>query len=165
MIVGQFTHEAALVHAVSEIRQAGLGPVETFTPAPLSASDGTSRLPVIILLGGVITGAASFLLQCYSAMLAYPFDIGGRPDFAWPSYIPTVFENAILGAIGAGFLGFVLMARLPKLYDPVDDIPIMRNASRDGWMVQLCETDAEALGRARTLMLDLGAVRVEEHAA
>ena len=165
MILGQFAHEESLPHALSVLRGAGLGPVETYTPAPLAAAESTSRLPLIILLGGVLTGAASFALQCISAMVAYPFDIGGRPGFAWPSYVPTAFENAVLGAIAAGFFGFMIINHLPRLYDPVDDIPIMRNASRDGWMLQVCATDAQEMRQARTLMLELGAIQVEERAA
>ncbi len=162
MIVGQFAHGKALSRAVAEIGRAGLGGIETFTPAPMQSAEAGSPLPVIILLGGLLTGAASFLLQCYSAMVAYPFDIGGRPEFAWPSYVPNAFENGVLGAILAGFFGYMMLNRLPRLYDPVDDIPIMRHASRDGWMLQVACTDADGLRRARALMLELGALCVEE---
>lgn len=162
MIVGQFANAASLRHARAQLRGAALGPVETFTPAPLDASDDQSSLPLVILLGGTLTGAASFLLQCYAALIAYPFDIGGRPNFAWPSFVPTAFENAVLGAIAAGFFGYLIVSHLPRLYDPVDDIPIMRNASSNGWMLQLSVTEPDLLRRARDLMLEHGAVRVEE---
>ncbi len=164
MIVGQFAHEAALTQALGEMRRAQLGDVETFTPAPVVTAEGVSPLPLIILIGGLLTGAASFGLQCASAMFAYPFDIGGRPDFAWPAFVPTAFENGVLGAILAGFFGYLIINRLPRLYDPVDDVAIMRHASRDGWMLQLSGADAVGLHRARALMLELGALCVEERA-
>ena len=100
-------------------------------------------------------------MQTYAYTLAYPFPIGGRPQFAWPSFVPTVFENAVLVAIVAGFVAFMAVNRLPRLYDPIDEAELMRQASQDGWIVAVRSEDAATLRDARALLSDLGAARIE----
>lgn len=162
MIVALFPHESGLVHATGKLREAGIGALETYTPAPLQGETEISSIPVIILIAGLVGGLASLGLQTYSYTIAYPFDIGGRPQFAWPSFTPTVFENAVLLAIVVGFIAFMIINRFPKLYDPIDEAAAMREVSRDGWVLAIRGADAEARRRASTMLLDLGALSVEE---
>ena len=162
MILAMFAEEAALTRALDCFRVAQIGPVEAYTPAPLQGESEASPIPLIILLAAVIGAAASFGLQAYSVTYGYAFDIGGRPNVAWPSFIPTVFENAVLIAIVAGFVAFMVINRLPRLYDPVDESDAMRRASRDRWFLQVASEDAATLANARTLLGELHAVSVEE---
>ena len=135
--------------------------IETYTPAPLDGEPTASPVPLIVLLAGILGGAASFALQSASSVWAYPFDGGGRPDFAWPSFIPTVFENAVLVAIAAGFVAFMIINRLPRLYDPVDESDAIRRASRDRWFLQVATDDPAMLDRAQALLERLHPISVE----
>ncbi len=157
-----FTDEAALNVALSRLQDARVGPLETYTPAPLEDASTSSPIPVIVLGAGLLSGAASFALQAYSSVRAYRFDIGGRPEFAWPSFIPTTFENAILIAIAAGFLAFFFLTGLPKLYDPVDESEAIRRASRDRWFVQVKSQDRDLLATARSVLRETGVITLEE---
>ena len=160
MIVALFREEESLIDAVGRLRAAGIDAVETYTPAPLRDAPRTSPVPVIVLLGGLIGAFASLGLQTYAYTLAYPFPIGGRPQFAWPSFTPTVFENAVLVAIVSGFVAFMLVNRLPRLYDRIDEADLMRQASQDGWIVAVRSTDEPTLRHAHALLEELGA-RIE----
>jgi hypothetical protein len=162
MIVAMFPREEDLAAALARLRASAIGPVETYTPAPLQGDPGTSPIPVVILIAGLLGGVASFGLQTFSSMVAYPFQIGGRPQFAWASFIPTAFENAVLIAIVAGFLSFMVINRMPRLYDPVDEAESLRAASGDGWCLSVRSDDPAILARARTLLRELQAARVEE---
>lgn len=167
MIVALFHREAALVNALEQLRAARIGPigtytVETYTPAPLQDADTASPIPIIILLAGLLGVAASFGLQTYSYTVAYPFHIGGRPDFAWASFIPNAFENAVLIAVAAGFVAYFAINRMPRLYEPVDEASSMRSASRDGWVVSVQSEEPALLDRARTVLRDAQAARIEE---
>ena len=162
MILGLFRKEERLVEALRHLRDARVGPLETYTPAPLQDGQFVSPIPVVILLAGLLGAAASLALQTYSYTIAYPFSIGGQPQFAWPSFIPTVFENAVLIAVLAGFAAFMLINRMPRLYDPIDEAEVMREVSRDGWVVAIQTDDAVMLNHARTILHALKAERIEE---
>jgi hypothetical protein len=162
MIVALFDTEAALQRALHRFRDAKIGPLETYTPAPLQGESTASPIPLVILIAGLAGAAASFALQSYSSAVAYAFPVGGRPQVAWPSFIPTAFENGVLVAIAAGFVAFLLINGMPRLYDPVDECDLMRRASRDGWLLHVVSADAAVIERARALLRDLGPRRVED---
>lgn len=128
-----FADRQALQAALHRLRAAELGPLETYTPQALE--EGPSPLPAAIFFAGVLTIAASFALQVYANVSAYPLDIGGRPRFSWPSFIPVALENGILAAVATGFLGYLIINGMPRLYEPVDEAAAIRRASRDLWCV------------------------------
>jgi hypothetical protein len=162
MIVALFEEEDGLRHAVQRLRAESIGPVETYTPAPLDGEDERSPIPLIVLLAGLAGAAASFGLQTWSSTVAYPFAIGGRPEFAWPAFIVNAFENAVLIAVVAGVAAFLLINRMPLLYAPVDEAAAMRRASADGWVLAVQSQENETLARARTLLRGMVGVRIEE---
>jgi hypothetical protein len=162
MIVATFAGEASLAHALRQCEAARVGPIETYTPAPPPDLATGSPIPLIILGAGLLAAALSFGLQSYSAAVAWRFNIGGRPPLSWPSFIPTTFENAALVALTAGFVAFLAINRMPRLYDPVDEAAGMRRASDDRWILQVATQDGATLDRARALLATLDAVLVEE---
>lgn len=163
MMVAAFRDQDGLVDAMGRLRSAGIGPLETYTPAPLPDAETGSPIPLVVLAGGVLGAVASMGLQTYSSVWAYPIDIGGRPDFAWASFIPTVFENAVLVAVLAGFVAFFVLNRMPQLYDPVDEADAMRRASADRWCVAIRSEDAALLDQARAALS--AAVSIQEVAS
>lgn len=162
MMLVLFRKEELLADALGRLRRAGIGPLETYSPAPLRHEQALSPIPVIILLAAIIGAVASLALQSYSYTIAYPFPIGGRPQFAWPSFLPTMFENAVLVAVATGFVAFMLINRMPRLYEPIDEADIMREVSRNGWVVAVCSEDAGTLDHARNILHALGPERIEE---
>ena len=162
MIVAAFRDPDGLRKALAGLDRAKVGAVETYTPAPLEGADTWSPLPLVILAAGLLGAAASFRLQVYSSVRAYPFIVGNRPYFAWVSFVPTVFENAALLAIAAGFVGFFAINRMPRLYEPVDEAAVMRRASGDRWCVAVLSGDRAVLDRARATLQALDAAEIEE---
>lgn len=163
MMVAAFRDQNGLLDALGRLRSDGVGPLETYTPAPLPDAEAGSPVPLIVLIGGVLGALASLGLQTYSSVWAYPLDIGGRPDFAWASFVPNVFENAVLVAVLVGFVAFFVLNRMPRLYDPVDEADAMRRASVDRWCVAIRSDDATLLDRARASLS--AAVSIEEVAS
>jgi hypothetical protein len=155
-LVASFPTQAQLCDALPRLR--ALGVVETYTPQALD-HDQTSILPLIVLLAGLAGAAGGFLIQLYANVIAYPVDIGGRPKFSWPAFIPIAFEIGVLSAVVTGFIGFLVVNRLPRLYDPVDEAMLMRGATRDRWCLAV---RTEAPDQARSVLSDLAADAVEE---
>jgi hypothetical protein len=155
-LVASFASEAGLLEALPRLR--GLGPVETYTPRALE-DDRPSILPLIVLIAGFAGAAAGFGMETYANAVSYPVDIGGRPEFSWPAFVPIAFEIGILAAMLAGFFGYLVVNRLPHLYDKVDEAMLMRGASRDRWCVSI---RTESPDRAHDLLRTLAAEQVED---
>jgi hypothetical protein len=151
-----FASESELLAALARLRAASLGEIETYTPKPLEA--GLSIVPSLVLIGGVLGAVASFCLQSYATTIAYPLNVGGRPDLSWPSFIPIAFENGVLVAVLAGFVGYLAVNRMPRLYDPVDECAALRRAMRDHWCLAICTTQTE---RVRALLHDAPPLAIE----
>lgn len=162
MIIAMFADETGLRRALRACRDLGLGPLETYTPAPPDGEPIASPISVIVLAAGLTGAFCSFGLQAWSSAIAFRFQIGGRPNVAWPSFIPTTWENAILIAILAGFAAFMEINRLPKLYDPVDEAAGMHRVSRDRWVLRIDAPDSTARDRAHAVLADLNAILLEE---
>lgn len=155
-LVASFVTQTQLRDALPRVR--GLGVVETYTPQALEEGQ-PSILPLIVLMAGLAGAAAGFFMQVYANVIAYPVDIGGRPKFSWPAFVPIAFEIGILSAVVAGFIAFLVVNRLPRLYDPIDEAILMRGATRDRWCLAI-RTDAP--DRAHALLHELAADKVEE---
>jgi hypothetical protein len=155
-VVAGFQDRDGLQSALRRLRDADLSMLETYTPGPLD--EGPSVLPLAIFFAGVLTTIASFGLQTYANVSAYSLDIGGRPAFSWPSFIPIALENGILAAVCVGFFGYFAINRMPRLYEPIDESDVIRRASRDLWCVEV-RTDRTDV--ARSILQNCGAERIE----
>jgi len=159
MILAVFSTEVALMQAVGKLRDARAGEVETYTPVEPEQGDNRSRMPLVILICGVAGAIAAFLMQAYATVIGYPLNVGGRPDMSWPAYVPTTFELAVLAAILGGFFGYMVVNRLPRLYEPVDESEAIRSASRSGYVLAVRRADRE---NANAILAALDPLAVEE---
>ena len=110
--------------------------MEAYTPIPLHGLTdalGTrpTRLPYLTLTGALLGGVGGYALQYYCSVIAYPMNVGGRPFHSWPSFVPIVFELAVLGAALFSVLGMLALNGLPMPYHPLFNVPEFRLASRN----------------------------------
>jgi hypothetical protein len=164
-ILAGFDTPHDLQRALACLREARIEALKTYTPVPLEGEAFGSPLPLAMFAAGVAAFVGFFLLMTYADVFAYPLDIGGRPTFAWPAFVPIAFELGVLCAMVVGFFGYFVVCRMPRLYDPVDECDSFRRASRDGWFVAIRTADPERAAQARALLDALHAASIEEFAA
>ena len=169
-LVAAYASEAALVRAVDRLRAAGIETTETYAPLPMEWEErtgGGSIVPVLVLAGGIFGAGFLFFLESLATATSwgYPIDIGGRPAFSWPAYVPIAVAAGILCAGAAGLMGFMLSASAGRLWDPVDEFEAMPGASRDRWIVHVHDEDDHEIERARAVLDATGplAMRMMSH--
>ncbi len=161
-ILVMFDSESSLCGALERLRPLQLRDLRTYTPKPLELEPPRSPLPLIVLIAGLLGGAAGFAMQVYANTAGYPLDIGGRPENSWPAFIPITFELGVLAAVLAGVFGYFAINRLPRLYDRIDELESMREATRDGWLVAIRTQDSARLAQARSIVEELRPVTIQE---
>ncbi len=167
-VAAEFDRPEPLLVAVRAMRRHGFRRMDAYTPWPVAGMAdalGLRRfpLPALMLLGGLGGGAAAFLMMWYSAVIDYPWNIGGRPFDSWPAFIPVTFELTILGAAVVGVVSMLLLNRLPQPYHPMFNLAGFARASRDRFFLCI-ETDDPRFERheVKRLLEDLGPLRIDE---
>lgn len=143
--LAEFTTVDELLDAVRRSRAEGYREMEAYTPMPVhevtEALGYKSRLPLIVLAGGILGAVVGFGLQYWTSVLDYPLNIGGRPLNSWPSFIVVTFEMTILFAALSAVLGMLALNGLPQPYHPVFHIPTFELASRNRFFLLLLSRD------------------------
>jgi len=136
-VMVEFASTDALLAGCRRTRDAGFRKIDAFSPSPVHGLTeaigykGRGWIAKTVFLGGLLGGCGAFLLQWWTATVAYPFNVGGRPPLSWPAFIPVVFESTILIATLAAVLGMLGWNKLPQPYHPVFNVPRFKLASSD----------------------------------
>ena len=135
-LMAEFDDPAALVAGAKRAHDAGYHCLDAYSPLPIEELHDAlgahhSKLPLIVLLGGIAGGLGGYTLQWWAATIAYPINVGGRPFHSWPMFIPITFECTILVAALSAVLGMLALNGLPQPYHPVFNVPRFALASRN----------------------------------
>ncbi len=146
-IVGEFRTAQAAIGAARALKEQGYRHWDVFSPAPIEGLEELipSRGPrslIAIMVGAAVCGACvGYFIQWWSAVLDYPLNVAGHPYNGWPGFVPSAWEVCALFAVYAGFFGFLIACRLPKLYHPIFAAPDFERASQDRFFVCVEATD------------------------
>ena len=135
-LLAEFESPTALVEAARAAREKGYRKLDAYTPFPIEELTDVlhlhhNKLPLIVLLGGILGGLSGFLLQYYVTVVEFPINVGGRPLLSWPAYIIITFELTILFAAISCVLGLLALCGLPMPYHPTFNVPRFALASRN----------------------------------
>ncbi len=100
-----------------------------------------TRLPFVVLMGGLVGAGVGFLMQYFSMAINYTFNVGGRPYNSWPVFIPITFEVTILLGAFAAFLGMMFLNGLPHPHHPLFNVPQFARSSSDRFFLCIEATD------------------------
>ena len=163
-VLGIYDEPAQAAVAMATAQDAGLARVDGFSPAPdhtLEQLMGArvSSIRLFILIGALLGCTIGFALPIYTVS-SWPLITGGKPLISIPAFVVIAFELTILFGAIFGMLGFLLLARLPRLKRRHIGDPRFSN---NCFGVEIMCEESEA-ATARSLLADAGAVEVRTNA-
>jgi hypothetical protein len=161
-LMAEFEEPNDLVAAAHRARQEGYRRMDAYSPLPIEELHEAlgfhdRRLPLIVLIGGIVGCVGGYGLQWWSSTIAYPLNVGGKPLHSWPAFIPVTFETTILVAALSAVFGMLALNGLPQPYHPVFNVPRFALASRNRFFLCIEARDPKFdLDRTRKFLEQLG---------
>jgi hypothetical protein len=145
-LMAEFEDPTSLVAATERAHREGYRCMDAYSPFPIeelhhALGSKPSRLPLIVLIGGLIGCVGGYSLEYWVSVITYPLNIGGKPLHSWPAFIPVTFECTILAAALSCVLGMLALNGLPMPYHPVFSVPRFALASRNRFFLCIESTD------------------------
>jgi hypothetical protein len=165
-VIAEFDSPQALLAAAARLRQQGFTAIDGHTPFAVPGAEEAfglrrSRLPAAVLSCALAGATGAYALQAWTVAVSYPLNVGGRPAYSPPIFVPITFEMGVLSAAFAAFIALLALSGLPRLWDALFEVPAFESASRDRFWVAVERADpAFDSKETPALLSELGALRV-----
>lgn len=148
-VVGFFDNPAELIEATKKIRPLNYESFDCYTPYPIHGLDriqGLKRspLPWVTMTAGLTGFMTAILLQGWTSVVNWPLNVGGKPMWSWPAFVPIFFELTVLFAGLATVGAMFVLNGLPNTKKRAFD----NNITRDRFAIMI---DAPKLKTAEQL--------------
>src|SRR5579875_2786671 len=116
-VVGNFYDEQVLFPAVRQVRKAGYKIHDVYTPFPIHGLDAAMGLRETSLhtagfIYGITGTTVAFSFITWTLTTDWPLNIGGKPFFSLPAWIPIMFELTVLFSAVGMFWTFCYLCQL-----------------------------------------------------
>jgi hypothetical protein len=116
-ITAYYLDEEDLLKGIKQMKTKGLQIADVLTPFPVHGIDKAlgmprSRLARVAFIGGAVGTVIGFGFQAWVFTMDYPLNIGGKPFFAVPSFMPVAFEVTVLFAAFSMVIAFLASNKL-----------------------------------------------------
>lgn len=165
-VVGAFAGPDEVLAAARALGLRGYRELEAFTPSPVPGLAealhlGRSRLGWLIAPVSFGGAAFAFFVMWFVNAWDYPIDVGGRPPFAVPAFVPITFEVGVLSAAVFGFVALFWACGLPRFSHPLFHVDGFERASIDLYWLAIDAGEARRdPARAEDALRELGATHV-----
>ncbi len=157
-IAGIWLDDHECVIAATRVREAGFKKFDAITPFPVHGMEeaiGIKRsfIPYITFAMALVGLAAGLGLEHWTSVVSWPINVGGKPFFSGPAFVPIMFELTVLFSALASVVALFAVCKLPKIDPPVIDpdltshkFAIFISEEDAGYNVERCETLFKTLG-------------------
>ena len=166
----KFSSASRLYAAAIKVRHAGFTSWDCYSPYPIHGLDNAmglkrSRLPFIVLCGGIVGFLAAFALTYGTQVILYPTIVQGKPAniFTLPAFFPILFELTVLFAGISTLFGFLFLSRLPMLHHPIFESAVFsKTATDDAFFICIEENDALfCMKKTKDFLIGIGGEKIE----
>lgn len=121
-----FENENQVVAAAKKTKEMGFKKFEAISPYPIHGMEeacGIKRswIPYVTFTAALIGLAAGTWLTWWTSAVNWPLNVGGKPMFSLPAFIPIIFELTILFAALSSVGALFYACGIPKIDPPVID--------------------------------------------
>lgn len=125
-IAGIFEQEHQVVAAAKKAREMGFLKFEALSPYPIHGMEeacGIKRswIPYVTFVTGVVGCTFGLWLTWWTSAVNWPINVGGKPPFSLPAFIPIMFELTILLAALSSVGALFYATGMPRVDPPVID--------------------------------------------
>lgn len=166
-ILAEYESAHDIYEACKKVRDAGYQKWDACTPFPVHGLEKAmglpaSKLPWMVLTAGVTGGVLIMIFMIWASVYDYPLNIGGKPTWSIPAFIPEAFEVTILFSALTAVFGMFFLNRLPTLHHPLFHSKRFERVTDDRFFIVI-ETQDPLFEMTKTqkLLEETGAVTLE----
>lgn len=162
-ILGSFADPDELMEGIDRLQANNVKIYDCFTPMPIHGIEAKlgvkpSRLPIAAFCFGALGTILGVSLLYYTMVSDWPMNVGGKPAFAMPDFIPVTFEVTILlCALGMVATFFYRNHLFPGRAPRVMDI----RATDDRFIIAIDAKENTEHDKIESLLKEAGAVEVK----
>jgi hypothetical protein len=161
-ILAHFEDPDDMMHGIDKLQENNIAIYDVFTPMPIHGIEAKlgikrSRLPIAAFCFGITGTVTAFTMIYYMLVHDWPMNIGGKPAFAFPDFIPVMFELTVLFAsFGMGFTFFFANHLFPGRAPRVMDL----RATHDRFVIAIDAKANPYHDKINNLLTEAGAVEI-----
>ena len=145
-VMAEFDSAQEIVDAARKTAAEGFTKFEGYSPVPIEELNDIihkkrTKLSALVLIGGLAGMATGFALQWWASVIAFPMNVGGRPQASWPTFIVPSYELTILFSALTAAIGMIVLNGLPQPYHPVFNVERFSLASSDKFFLVVESVD------------------------
>lgn len=163
-IAGIFLKEQTVVNAAQKVREAGFTKFDAISPYPIHGMEEAcgikrSTIPYVAFAAGCVGLLAGLGLVYYTSVIDWPINVGGKPMFSLPAFVPILFELTVLFAALSSVATLFVFCGMPKVDPPVID----KDLTCHKFAIFIPENDiGYNADRVEKLLKDLGADEIKK---
>ena len=163
-ILGLFDDPDEMMHGIDKLQQNSVPIYDVYTPMPIHGIEAKlgvkeSRLGFAAFCFGCTGLTTAFSMVYYMLVYDWPMNIGGKPSFAIPDFVPVCFEWTVLfTAFGMVFTFLFATHLFPGRAPRVMEL----RATNDRFVIAIDAKLAEA-NNVTNILKEAGAVEIKHN--
>jgi hypothetical protein len=163
-IAGIFLEEHKVLSAAAKVRDSGFVKFDAITPYPVHGMEEAcgikrSHIPYISFFAGCLGCGLALWMMYFMSVSDWPLNVGGKPLFSLPAFIPIMFELTVLFSALFSVGALFAACGMPKIDPPVID----KDLTSHKFAIFIPENDVGYnADRIEKLLRELGAAEVKK---